>query len=76
VSPRRWAIYGTGGQWEVEGIGIAPDIEVEQDPALIRQGHDPQLERAVAEAMALLKANPPQQFPKPAPIVKHPVLPQ
>ena len=29
-----------------------------------------------AEAMALLKANPPQQFPKPAPIVKHPVLPQ
>lgn len=76
VTAPRWAIYGTGGQWEVEGIGIAPDIEVEQDPALIRQGHDPQLERAVAEAMALLKANPPQQFPKPAPIIKHPVLPQ
>ncbi|WP_028657756.1 S41 family peptidase [Novosphingobium sp. B-7] len=76
VTAPRWAIYGTTGQWEVEGIGIPPDIEVEQDPALIRQGHDPQLERAVAEAMALLKATPPQQFPKPAPIVKHPVLPQ
>lgn len=76
VTAPRWAIYGTGGQWEVEGIGIPPDIEVEQDPALERQGRDPQLERAVAEAMALLKANPPQTFPKPPPIVKHPVLPE
>ncbi|WP_179505714.1 MULTISPECIES: S41 family peptidase [unclassified Sphingomonas] len=76
VTAPRWAIYGTSGQWEVEGIGIPPDIEVEQDPALIRQGHDPQLERAVAEALTLLQANPPQQFPKPPPIVKHPVLPQ
>ena len=33
------------GEWEVENIGVGPDIEVEQDPALVRQGRDPQLER-------------------------------
>ena len=29
------------GAWEVENIGVAPDVEVEQDPALVRAGHDP-----------------------------------
>ena len=32
------------GEWEVENIGIAPDFDVEQDPALVRKGRDPQLE--------------------------------
>ncbi len=35
------------GEWEVENIGVPPDIEVEQDPALVRKGRDPQLEKAV-----------------------------
>ena len=30
------------GEWEVENIGVPPDIEVEQDPALVRKGRDPQ----------------------------------
>jgi tricorn protease len=75
ITAPRWAIYGTKGEWEVEGIGIAPDVEVEQDPALIRQGHDPQLEAAVATAMQMLKDNPPPTF-KPAPAIdRHPVIP-
>ncbi len=76
ITAPRWALYGTKGQWEVENIGIAPDIEVEQGPALVRQGHDPQLERAVAEALALLAANPQPAFAKPAAPDKKPVLPQ
>jgi len=64
MAPRE-AIYGLEGQWEVENHGIAPDIEVEMDPKLVRQGHDPQLERAVREAMDLLERNPPQQYSKP-----------
>ena len=60
-------IYNTlSGQWEVENIGIAPDIEVEQDPALVRHGHDPQLEKAIELAMEELKKNPPLQFRRPA----------
>ena len=40
------------GEWDAENVGIAPDIEVEHDPALVRQGKDPQLERAISEVMA------------------------
>ncbi len=75
VTAPRWAIYGTHGQWEVENIGIPPDIEVSADPEQIRKGHDPQLERAVDEAMSLLAKNPPPSFPRPAAPDKHPVLP-
>jgi len=46
------------GQWEVENIGVAPDIEVELDPALVRQGKDPQLEKAIETVMAELEKNP------------------
>jgi tricorn protease len=66
VTAPRWAFYGLKGQWEVENHGIAPDIEIDLDPKLVRVGHDPQLERAVAVAMELLKKNPPQAFQKPA----------
>ena len=62
----RWATYGTHGEWEVENPGIAPDVEVEQDPALTRQGHDPQLERAVQIALDELKKNPPKKLVRPA----------
>jgi tricorn protease len=50
------------GEWEVENIGIAPDIEVEHDPELVRQGKDPQLEKAVEVVMAELGTAP---LPKP-----------
>lgn len=45
VTAPRGAIYGLQDEWEVENRGIAPDIEVEMDPALVRQGRDPQLEK-------------------------------
>jgi tricorn protease len=66
VMAPRWAFYGLSGDWEVENHGIAPDIEVEQDPKLVREGHDPQLERAVTEALSLLEKNPPPTFKRPA----------
>ncbi|HEU0177775.1 MAG TPA: PDZ domain-containing protein [Blastocatellia bacterium] len=60
------AIYGTEGEWEVENVGVSPDIEVEFDPAQWRQGHDPQLEKAVALLLEELKRNPPQPNKRPA----------
>jgi tricorn protease len=63
VTAPRAAIYGLKGEWEVEGHGISPDYDVELDPALVRQGHDPQLEKAVAVALDLL-----QQHPLPKPV--------
>jgi tricorn protease len=75
ITAPRWAIYGTTGQWEVENIGIPPDIEVEQDPASVRAGHDPQLERAVAEALDLLAKSPPPTFPAAPYPDRKPILP-
>jgi tricorn protease len=57
------------GEWEIENIGLAPDIEVEQDPELVRQGKDPQLEKAVEIVMKELAASP---VPKP----KRPAYPK
>jgi tricorn protease len=65
VTAPRWGLYGTHGEWEVENHGIAPDVEVEQDPALVRQGHDPQLERAVQLALDALAKNPPKKLVRP-----------
>jgi tricorn protease len=48
------------GQWIIEGHGVDPDIEVDNDPASVIQGKDPQLERAVAEVMKKIKENPPK----------------
>ncbi len=75
VTAPRWAIGGLNGHWQVENHGIAPDMEAWQDPKLVREGHDPQLEAAVAEAMRLLKAHPlPHYAPPPYPN-HHPRLP-
>ncbi len=75
VTAPRLAIAGLKGSWEVEDHGIAPDIEVWQDPKLVREGHDPQLERAVAEAMQQLKEHPLPKYERPPYTSHHPELP-
>jgi len=49
----------------VENEGVAPDIEVEQLPSAFAAGLDPQLERAIAEVLAELEANPAQETVQP-----------
>lgn len=58
VTAPRGAIYGLKGDWEVENRGIAPDVEVENDPASVAAGGDPQLERAVQITLEALRKNP------------------
>jgi len=62
------AFYNLAGKWDVENVGVTPDIEVEITPAQAKQGHDPQLERAVQEALKMLEQNPVHRVPRPAPI--------
>jgi tricorn protease len=62
------AFYDLQGRWAVENEGVAPDIEVEYDPASVMNGRDPQLERAVQEALKLLQQSPPLRVPRPPPI--------
>ncbi|MGA9773309.1 MAG: PDZ domain-containing protein [Blastocatellia bacterium] len=62
------AFYDLAGKWAVENEGVAPDVEVEYTPAEVIKGRDPQLERAVQEAMKLLEKNPVRRVPRPVPI--------
>jgi len=55
ITAPRGGFFDLAGEWSVENEGVAPDIEVEQDPALVAQGHDPQLEEAVRVALELLE---------------------
>lgn len=66
VTSPRVAFWNPNGTWDVENHGVAPDVEVEFDPALWRQGQDPQLERAVQVVLEALRKNPPPQHKKPA----------
>jgi len=59
------ALYGLNGQWEVENSGIPVDIEVEFDPALWRQGKDPQLEKSVEYLLEELRKNPRPKYQRP-----------
>ncbi len=56
----------TKGEWIIEGYGVDPDIEVDNDPKLVTQGKDPQLERGVTELLNKLKTKP-TSWPKRAP---------
>jgi tricorn protease len=75
VTAPRVAIGGLHGQWEVENHGVAPDIEVWQDPKLVREGHDPQLEAGVKRALELLREHPIPTYTHPPYPDHKPVLP-
>jgi tricorn protease len=58
------------GEWIIEGYGVDPDIEVENDPKSVIEGRDPQLERGVAEIMKKIKDRPVRLPARPSPPVK------
>ncbi|HEY3935843.1 MAG TPA: PDZ domain-containing protein [Bryobacteraceae bacterium] len=61
IAPRG-GFFTAEGKWAVENEGIAPDVEVENWPKEVIAGHDPQLERAVQEALRMLKQEPPKRL--------------
>jgi tricorn protease len=68
VAPRG-GFFDVDGEWAVEAVGVAPDIEVRNDPRPVKDGRDPQLERAVQEALRLLETQRVELKPEPpAPI--------
>jgi tricorn protease len=57
IAPRG-GFFTADGKWDVENVGTAPDIDVENWPKDVIAGHDPQLERAVTEALRMLAEKP------------------
>ena len=68
----QFATASAEGQWAIEGVGVEPDIEVDNPPEAVLRGEDPQLERAIEEALRRLRTNPGTLPPRPADPVKTP----
>lgn len=66
VTAPNFGIWTPDEGWVVENRGVAPDVEVEQTPADVIAGKDPQLERAIQIAMQQLPANPVKPAARPA----------
>lgn len=54
-----YSFWSAEAGWQIENRGVEPDIEVEMRPQDYIAGADPQLERAIAEAVRLMADNPP-----------------
>ncbi|MBY0504259.1 MAG: PDZ domain-containing protein [Bryobacteraceae bacterium] len=52
-------------KWIAENVGVEPDVEVEHDPELWRQGRDPQLEKAIELILADLAKRPGAELARP-----------
>ena len=68
----RSATNDANGEYIIEGIGVPPDIDVENDPASVIAGRDPQLERGVAEVLEAIRRAPKTLPSRPADPVKTP----
>jgi len=62
-----FGFYKPDGTWGVEGHGVDPDLEVIDDPALMTEGGDPQLDAAIALMLEEIERNPYQPPERPAP---------
>ena len=68
ITNPRGGFINAAGEWDVENVGVAPDIEVEMTPKEVSAGRDPQLERSVQEALRLLQG-------QPRPVMREPAFP-
>lgn len=67
LSVPTFRIVDMEGRWAVENVGVAPDVEVIDDPALVHQGKDPSLEKAVEILLETLETSPPTELSPPTP---------
>ncbi len=58
VTAPSFGFYKKNGTWGIEGNGVEPDIEVLDNPALMVDGGDPQLDAAIKEMLGELKKHP------------------
>ena len=71
-----FSFYNLDGEWEVENQGVAPDIEVVDDPSLMLNGGDPQLAPPVMNLAAAIGSLLPEVYAAHRPGKHHPVVMQ
>jgi tricorn protease len=67
VTVPTFGFYEMDGTWGIEGFGVAPDIEVIDDPAKMKDGKDIQLDAAIDYLTKELEKNPYRKPQRPAP---------
>ncbi|HKK24790.1 MAG TPA: S41 family peptidase, partial [Gracilimonas sp.] len=58
-------LYDNDGHWFWEGEGVRPDIPVWDNPNMLMQGRDPQMERVVQEVLKMVDESSNQMTPAP-----------
>ncbi len=58
ITRPEFSLYGLDSKWLIENRGVAPDIEIDNRPDLVRDGHDPQLEKAIDLVMKEIQEHP------------------
>lgn len=58
VTTPNFAFFRKDRKWDIEGRGVEPDIEVVDDPALMQNDVDPQLDAAIRLMMDAIKKTP------------------
>jgi len=59
-----FANFGADGSWVLEGVGMQPDIEIDNHPGKEYNGIDEQLNKAIEVILEQIKSNPKPQIPK------------
>ncbi len=75
ITRPEFSLYGLNSEWLIENRGVAPDIEVDNRPDLVMQGHDPQLEKAIEVVMKEIQEHPRKLPPRPADLPAYPTGP-
>lgn len=57
VTAPSYAFWNSDGKWEIEGLGVKPDYEVENSPQEVAAGNDRQLNKAIEVVLDLLEKN-------------------
>lgn len=66
ITAPTFAYYEKNGTWGIEGHGVDPDMEVVDDPALMVDGGDPQLDAAIKHLQSELQRAPYSKPDRPA----------
>ncbi len=72
ITRPEFSLYGTDSKWVIENHGVEPDVEVDNSPDLVRDGRDPQLEKAVDMMLQRIQAQPRELPPTPPALPAYP----
>ncbi len=62
-----WGVVGEEkGKWLIEGPGVYPDYDIENDPGSVLAGKDPQMDAAIEYLLKKMKEEPMEYPPEPA----------